>query len=212
MSYKSGAASRGTIKSIITLKSADQRHSKSSDAEHNPLKPLKTGKSLKSLNADVLKRRGSNVSKLTDIMVGEADPSHSQAMVRTKSNLIQTMGSFFQSKILSSSAASKEQKNKQDDIELFTTQTIKSQKELLQFKQQTDYRWNTERWIIKQNDPLRVKWDAFVILLAIWNSISLPIDIAFVSDFFNLLVVQVTNWIIDCFFIADIVFTFRTSY
>ena len=140
MSYKSGAASRGTIKSIITLKSADQRHSKSSDAEHNPLKPLKTGKSLKSLNADVLKRRGSNVSKLTDIMVGEADPSHSQAMVRTKSNLIQTMGSFFQSKILSSSAASKEQKNKQDDIELFTTQTIKSQKELLQFKQQTDYR------------------------------------------------------------------------
>jgi hypothetical protein len=27
-----------------------------------------------------------------------------------------------------------------------------------------------------------------------------------------LLVVQVTNWIIDCFFIADIIFTFRTSY
>jgi len=137
MSHKSGAASRGTIKSIITLKSVDQRHSKSSDAEHNPLKPLKTGKSLKSLNADVFKRRGSNVSKLskisklTDIMVGEADPSHSQAMVRTKSNLIQTMGSFFQSKILSTGTASKEQKNKQDDIELFTTQTIKSQKELL---------------------------------------------------------------------------------
>jgi len=143
---KSGAinnnytASRGTIKSIITLKSADQRQSKSTDVEHNPLKPLKTGKSLKSLNADALKRRGSNVSKLTDIMVGEADPSHSQAMVRTKSNLIQTMGSFFQSKILSSGTASKEQKNKQDDIELFTTQSIKSQKELVKFKQQTDYR------------------------------------------------------------------------
>ena len=107
---KSGAinnnytASRGTIKSIITLKSADQRQSKSTDVEHNPLKPLKTGKSLKSLNADALKRRGSNVSKLTDIMVGEADPSHSKPMVRTKSNLIQTMGSFFQSKILSSAA------------------------------------------------------------------------------------------------------------
>jgi hypothetical protein len=151
MSYKSGdntlGASRGTIKSIITLKSADQRQSKSSDAEHNPLKPLKTGKSLKSLNADALKRRGSNVSKLTDIMVGEADPSHSQPMVRTKSNLIQTMGSFFQSKILSSGTnpfnAAKEQKNKQDDIErtvLFTTQSIKSQKELVKFKQQTDYR------------------------------------------------------------------------
>lgn len=137
MSSKSGAASRGTIKSIITMKSADQRHSKSSDAEHNPLKPLKTGKSLKSLNTDAHKRRGSNVSKLTDIMVGEADPSHAQAMVRTKSNLIQTMGSFFQSKILSSGTASKEQKNKHDDIELFTTQTIKSQKELFQ---QTDYR------------------------------------------------------------------------
>ena len=141
------AASRGTIKSIITLKSADQRQSKSSDGEHNPLKPLKTGKSLKSLNADALKRRGSNVSKLTDIMVGEADPSHSQPMVRTKSTLLQTMGSFFQSKILSSGTnpfnAAKEQKNKQDDIErtvLFTTQSIKSQKELVKFKQQTDYR------------------------------------------------------------------------
>jgi hypothetical protein len=33
--------------------------------------------------------------------------------------------------------------------------------------------------IIRQNSPWRVKWDLFVMTLAVWNSISIPMEIAF---------------------------------
>ena len=63
-----------------------------------------------------------------------------------------------------------------------------------------------------QNHPYRVKWEWFIILLAIWNSITLPIEIAFETDFFQATYTQVGNHIIDGFFILDIILTFRTSY
>ena len=33
--------------------------------------------------------------------------------------------------------------------------------------------------IIKWNNPFRIKWDLFVMLLSIWNSLTIPIEIAF---------------------------------
>ena len=56
-----------------------------------------------------------------------------------------------------------------------------------------------------QNHPYRVKWEWFIILLAIWNSITLPIEIAFETDFFQATYTQVGNHIIDGFFILDII-------
>ena len=50
--------------------------------------------------------------------------------------------------------------------------------------EKTDYRRSKETWIMKQDHPCRVKWEAFIIILAIWNSITLPLYIAFPIEFF----------------------------
>ena len=60
----------GTLKSIITIKTEDKKSGyRSSDSTIKPLKSLKTVKTL----TDNIKRRGSNVSKLTDIMIAESE-------------------------------------------------------------------------------------------------------------------------------------------
>jgi hypothetical protein len=55
-------------------------------------------------------------------------------------------------------------------------------------------------------------WDLFVIILAIWNSYALPVEIAFNLDFFNNLHVKVINHLIDFIFGIDILINFRTTY
>ena len=78
--------------------------------------------------------------------------------------------------------------------------------------EQTDYRRSKQTWIMKQDHPWRVKWEGFIILLAIWNSITLPLDLAFDITFFKNTYVELTNHLIDFLFILDIIFTFRTSF
>ena len=71
---------------------------------------------------------------------------------------------------------------------------------------------------MKLNDPIRIKWDIFIIILSIWNSFTLPLDIAFNNDdhnnieFFKHSAVEVTNHVIDCLFLIDIFLNFRTTY
>jgi len=42
-----------------------------------------------------------------------------------------------------------------------------------------------ESFIIKINNPWRVKWDIIVMILAIWNSATTPIEIAFKPAMFE---------------------------
>ena len=66
--------------------------------------------------------------------------------------------------------------------------------------------------VIRQNHPLRVKWDLFVMILAVFNSIVIPIDIAFRPlNFQNQILVSV-NYVVDCMFLLDIIFNFRTTF
>lgn len=65
---------------------------------------------------------------------------------------------------------------------------------------------------MKLNDPIRIKWDIFIIILSIWNSFTLPLDIAFNIEFFKHSAVEVTNHVIDCLFLIDIFLNFRTTY
>ena len=62
------------------------------------------------------------------------------------------------------------------------------------------------------HDKLRIKWDLLIMLLAIWNSIQIPYSIAFnPSDdksVFNIIL----NFIVDWFFMCDVVLNFRTSF
>lgn len=69
-----------------------------------------------------------------------------------------------------------------------------------------------KKWIVMMNEPWRVKWDLFVILLAFWNSISVPFDLAFRPKILQHPLLRALNWIIDALFVIDIVINFRTSF
>ena len=55
-------------------------------------------------------------------------------------------------------------------------------------------------------------WDLFVIVLAIWNSVTLPIEISFEVPFFDEIIVVVINIFIDILFAVDIVVSFLTTF
>ena len=61
-------------------------------------------------------------------------------------------------------------------------------------------------------EPARVKWDMFIICLAVYNSIGLPIDLAFQPPMFQWGWVIVGEILIDTCFILDIILAFRTTY
>ena len=61
-------------------------------------------------------------------------------------------------------------------------------------------------------EPLRIKWDLFIIILAIYNSIAIPISLAFSPPSFKYFWVLALNNIIDICFLCDIIMQFRTTY
>lgn len=70
-----------------------------------------------------------------------------------------------------------------------------------------------QKYIIRNNSGFRMSWDLFVIILAIWNSFTLPIEISFTSFmFFRSIGVKVFNYMIDFIFFFDILINFRTTY
>jgi CRP-like cAMP-binding protein len=67
------------------------------------------------------------------------------------------------------------------------------------------------RWMIRQSDPWRVRWDLFVMLCAVYNCFIVPYEIAFMDGavHIDLLVVAV---LVDVVFTFDIFFNFRTTF
>ena len=75
----------------------------------------------------------------------------------------------------------------------------------------TRYRW----YIISFNNSYKFYWQIFVILLAIYNAIALPCEIAFaeVQEFYDThTVLEVWEILVDCFFIMDMLIMFASSY
>ena len=66
--------------------------------------------------------------------------------------------------------------------------------------------------VIRQNHPMRVRWDLFVMVLAVWNSMVIPIDIAFNPASFSNTSLVTVNFIIDFLFFMDIIINFRTTF
>ena len=58
----------------------------------------------------------------------------------------------------------------------------------------------------------RIYWDFFIILLAIFNSIALPMEIAFKPPWLMTKLFYIINTFIDCLFGIDILISFRTTY
>jgi potassium voltage-gated channel Eag-related subfamily H protein 8 len=60
------------------------------------------------------------------------------------------------------------------------------------------------------SDPRRIRWDIFVIILAIWNCFYLPFSISFHPH--EPLGISIFNYFIDSMFYIDIILNFRTTF
>ena len=68
------------------------------------------------------------------------------------------------------------------------------------------------KWFIKGNGPARFRWDIIIILLSIYNSITIPVSIAFQPEILNHKYVTIFDAVVDLIFLLDIIISFRTTY
>lgn len=83
-----------------------------------------------------------------------------------------------------------------------------------QMQEESDSNKLLRKGIMKLNNPIRVRWDVFIIFFTIYNCIELPIEVGFqwrqVYDKDN--VSSVANGIIDALFGIDIIMNFFTTF
>jgi len=72
---------------------------------------------------------------------------------------------------------------------------------------------NDRGWfMVRVNDPRKTIWDFFIILTAIYNCFSIPLQIAFEPPILETAPFETANNIIDFLFVLDILIAFRTTY
>ena len=62
------------------------------------------------------------------------------------------------------------------------------------------------------NDPKRIRWDLFVMVLATWNCFSIPFNVAFEPEIMEQWYFVALNFLIDFLFVVDILINFRTTF
>ena len=67
-------------------------------------------------------------------------------------------------------------------------------------------------FIFRHSDTFRMRWDLFVIVLALWNCLSIPYTVSFEVSIDDLLALVIFERVIDICFFLDIIFNFRTTY
>lgn len=65
--------------------------------------------------------------------------------------------------------------------------------------------------LCSQTQPARERWDYFVMVIATWNALVLPIELAFEPEITQSPENGTLNAIIDFLFLIDIIVVFRTS-
>lgn len=70
---------------------------------------------------------------------------------------------------------------------------------------------NTLPLIINHDSKFKMRWDVLILVISVWNSFSIPIDIAFQPPFFQHPTNQICNHVVDAIFMLDILIHFRTS-
>ncbi len=65
--------------------------------------------------------------------------------------------------------------------------------------------------MMSHKSKFRMRWDLIVILLALYNCVSIPFEVAFgnISDHISLAIFE---YCIDVLFFLDVIFNFRTTY
>ena len=66
--------------------------------------------------------------------------------------------------------------------------------------------------IIRHMESRRIKWELFIIILAVYNSIFLPFEIAFKPEYTDYDYVYWFNKCVDISFCFDIILNFRTTF
>ena len=69
-----------------------------------------------------------------------------------------------------------------------------------------------KKCMFRFSDKNRVRWDMFVIVLAIWNCFSIPYSLAFEPVAFNNPAFRFFDYFIDFLFLIDIIVAFRTTF
>ena len=69
-----------------------------------------------------------------------------------------------------------------------------------------------DKFLLKPKNAFKIRWDIFVILLSIWNSIQIPLQFAFPKAFKDVMGYVISDTIIDSCFVIDIVINFRSCY
>lgn len=62
-----------------------------------------------------------------------------------------------------------------------------------------------------QTQSARERWDYFVMLIATWNALTLPIELAYEPEFADSTANVYLNATIDLLFLIDIIVVFRTT-
>ena len=66
--------------------------------------------------------------------------------------------------------------------------------------------------LIRIAHPFRIRWDLFVMALALWNCFSIPFIVAFIPELGSDPSIFALNIAIDIIFFVDIILNFRTTY
>ena len=70
----------------------------------------------------------------------------------------------------------------------------------------------TSKFMLRQNEPRKTKWDLVIIFLAIYNSFQIPFEIAFNPEKMKSPGFIALNTSIDLVFLMDIIVNFRTTF
>lgn len=77
----------------------------------------------------------------------------------------------------------------------------------------TNIRFTDPRTILfRQTDNFKTKWDLVIMLLSLFNSFTVPVEMAFSPPFMQQPMIVSANFVIDFVFFLDILICFRTVY
>jgi hypothetical protein len=66
--------------------------------------------------------------------------------------------------------------------------------------------------MIRESSKFRLRWDIYIICMALYNSISIPLSIAFQVDALDSIGITIFEAFVDLSFFIDVLLNFRTTY
>lgn len=75
-----------------------------------------------------------------------------------------------------------------------------------------EHKWRSRKYFWRMNDPGRVRWDLFIMILCVYNCFIVPFQAAFNPPVLSSVGMKLFNSCFDFIFMIDIAVMFRTSY